>query len=61
MEEFVTDVFMKCVYVLQVLGGTPGSYGYGYYLANLIVFVVIEPALIMLFFTMWRMEKRKNK
>lgn len=61
MEEFVTDVFMKCVYVLQVLGGTPGSYGYGYYLANLIVFVVIEPALIVLFFTMWRMEKRKNK
>ena len=61
MEEFITDLFMKCVYVLQVLGGTPGSYGYGYYLANIIVFVVIEPLLIALFFTLWRIEKNKRK
>ena len=61
MEEFITDLFMKCVYVLQVLGGTPGSYGYGYYLANIIVFVVIEPLLIALFFTLWRIEKNKER
>jgi len=61
MEEFITDLFMKCVYVLQVLGGTPGSYGYGYYLANIILFVVIEPLLIALFFTLWRIEKNKRK
>jgi len=61
MEEFITDLFMKCVYVLQVLGGTPGSYGYGYYLANIIVFVVIEPLLIALFFTLWRIEKNKRR
>jgi len=61
MEEFITDLFMKCVYVLQVLGGTPGSYGYGYYLAKIIVFVVIEPLLIALFFTLWRIEKNKRR
>lgn len=59
MEEFITDLFMKCVYVLQVLGGDPGNYGYGYYVANIVVFVVIEPALIVLFFVMWRNAKRK--
>ena len=51
---------MQCVYLLQWLGGTPGSYGYGYYLANIIVFVIIQPALIVLFFALWRKEKSKN-
>ena len=32
MEAFITDLFMKCVYILQVMGGAPGEYGYGYYL-----------------------------
>ena len=60
MENFITDLFMQCVYLLQWLGGTPGSYGYGYYLANIIVFVIIQPALIVLFFALWRKEKSKN-
>ena len=61
MEEFITDLFMKCVYVLQWLGGSPGSYGYGYYLANVIIFVILEPLLIVLFFTLWRIEKNKRR
>jgi len=60
MEEFITDLFMKCVYILQWIGGTPGSYGYGYYLANIIIFVVIEPVLIVLLFTLWRIERMKR-
>ena len=59
-EEFITDFFMWCVYILQVIGGTPGEYGFGYYLANIIIFVVLQPALILLFFILWRIEKRKN-
>jgi hypothetical protein len=27
MEAFITDLFMKCVYILQVMGGAPGEYG----------------------------------
>lgn len=60
-ENFIADAFMACVYILQVIGGSPGEFGFGYYLANLLIFVVIQPALILLFFTLWIREKRKNK
>ena len=60
-EKLITDFFMLCVYILQVIGGTPGQYGLGYYLANIIIFVILQPALILLFFILWRKEKRKNK
>ena len=59
-EQIISDLFMFCVYVLQVIGGAPGEYGHGYYLANLLIFVVLQPALILLFFLLWRREKRKN-
>jgi len=45
MEEFITDLFMRCVYILQVIGGSPGEFGYGYYVANILVFVVLQPSL----------------
>ena len=61
MEAFITDLFMKCVYILQVMGGAPGEYGYGYYLANILVFVVLQPGLILLFFVLWRRERRLRK
>jgi hypothetical protein len=32
-EELITDFFMSCVYLLQVIGGSPGEFGYGYYSA----------------------------
>ena len=60
-EKLITDFFMLCVYVLQVIGGTPGQFGFGYYLANIIIFVILQPALILLFFILWKKEKRKNK
>ena len=60
-EKLITDFFMLCVYILQVIGGTPGQFGFGYYLANIIIFVILQPALILLFFILWRKEKRKNK
>jgi hypothetical protein len=60
-EKLITDLFMLCVYILQVIGGAPGEYGFGYYLANIIIFVILQPALILLFFILWRREKRKNK
>ena len=60
-EKLITDFFMLCVYILQVIGGTPGQFGFGYYLANIIIFVILQPTLILLFFILWRKEKRKNK
>ena len=60
-EEIIKEIFMVCVYILQVIGGKPGEFGHGYYLANLIILVLIQPTLIILFFTLWRIEKKKNK
>ena len=60
-ELFINDVFMACVTILQFLGGSPGEYGFGYNLANLIIFVILQPGLILLFFILWRQEKKKNK
>ena len=59
-EKFITDFFMWCVYILQVIGGKLGEFGFGYYLANIVIFVFLQPALIILFFILWRKEKRKN-
>ena len=53
-EELITDFFMSCVYLLQVIGGSPGEFGYGYYLVNILLFVVIQPVLIILFFILLR-------
>ena len=60
-EEFITESFMYCVYILQVIGGSPGQYGFGYYLANLIIFIILQPGLILLFYFLWRKEKKKNR
>ena len=61
IEQFITDIFMFCVYILQVIGGSPGEFGYGYYLANILIFVILQPGLIILFLVLWRLEKKKNK
>ena len=52
---------MACVYVLQIIGGKAGEFGHGYYLANLMIFVILQPALIILFYILWRIERKKNK
>ena len=57
-EIFVRDVFNYCVAILQFIGGTLGEYGFGYNLVNLIIFVVLQPGLILLFFILWRLEKK---
>lgn len=54
----VNDFFNWCVYVLEVIGNVTGM---GYELANIVIFVILQPGLILLFFILWRMEKKKNK
>jgi hypothetical protein len=60
MEDFIVWFFELCVYILQVIGGTPGEFGFGYYLANIVIFVIIQPSLIILFLILWIKEKRRN-
>ena len=43
-------LFYICVNILIVIGEITG---WGYKLSNLIIFVLIQPVLILLFFTLW--------
>ena len=54
----VNDFFNWCVWVLEVIGNVTGM---GYELANIVIFVVLQPALILLFFILWRREKKKDR
>ena len=54
----INSFFNWCVYVLEVIGDITVM---GYELANIVIFVIIQPALILLFFILWRREVRKNK
>ena len=54
----INNFFNWCVYVLEVIGNVTGM---GYELANIVIFVFLQPALILLFFILWRREVNKNK
>ena len=54
----IDQFFNWCVWVLVVIGNVTGM---GYELANIVIFVIIQPALILLFFVLWIRERRKNK
>ena len=57
MGQLISDFFFWCVHVLEVIGEVTGM---GYALANIVIFVILEPALIILFFYLWVKERRKN-
>ena len=54
----INSFFSWCVLVLEVIGYVTGI---GYELANIVIFVILQPALILLFFILWRIEVKKNK
>jgi uncharacterized membrane protein len=54
----IEDIFNYCVYVLEVIGDITGM---GYFLANIVIFVIIQPLLILLFFILWRYERNKKR
>jgi len=54
----INSFFNWCVYVLEVIGDITGM---GYELANIVIFVILQPTLILLFYILWRREKKKNK
>jgi hypothetical protein len=54
----VNNFFNWCVYILEVIGDVTGM---GYELANIVIFVILQPLLILIFFILWRKEINKNK
>ena len=53
----INNFFQWCVWVLEVIGDVTGM---GYELANIVIFVILQPALILLFFMLWRRERNKK-
>jgi hypothetical protein len=53
----IDQFFLRCVWVLEVIGEVTGM---GYELANIVIFVILQPALILIFYILWRREKKKN-
>ena len=55
--ELIDFVFKLCVIVLVDLANLIGI---SYEAINIIIFVFLQPALILLFFVLWRKERKKN-
>ena len=56
--ELVDYIFKVCVFILVDMANL---FGISYELINIIIFVILQPALIILFFILWRKEKKKNR
>ena len=56
--ELIDFIFKICVILLADLAELLGL---SYEALNIIIFIIVQPALIILFFILWRIEKQKNK
>lgn len=52
----ISDFFNLCVLIIEIIGDITGM---GYELTNIVIFIIIQPGLIILFYILWRREKRK--
>ena len=57
MSEFLVDYYDWAYGALQLLGGNTEL---GYMLVNFLIFVFIQPGLVLLFFVLWRKERSKH-
>ena len=58
MDEYINDIFRWCVEVLIWIGNVTGM---GYELANIVIFVILQPLLILIFLILWLRARKKNK
>ena len=54
----IIEVLVTICPLLGLIGTVTGM---GYNMANIVIFVILQPALILLFFILWRREKKKNR
>ena len=52
----IDQFFLWCVWVLEGIGEVTGM---GYELANIVIFVILQPGLILVFFILWRRQKNQ--
>ena len=58
VSEFINDFFIWCVLILKKIAELTGM---SYELINILIFVILQPLLILFFFYLWRREKHKYK
>ena len=52
------EFFNFCVLVLEIIRDVTGL---GYEAANILIFVIIQAGLILIFYLLWKYEKKRNK
>ena len=55
-EVMINDFFNWCVLVLEIMADYTGM---SYELINILIFVILQPLLILIFFYLWRRERHK--
>ena len=58
MSDLIKTFFFECVEIMRFLSAYTF---FTYKEINTIVFLIIEPSLVILFFLLWRYEKKKYK
>ena len=58
MSDLIKIFFFECVEIMRFLSAYTF---FTYKEINTIVFLIIEPSLVILFFMLWRYEKKKYK
>ena len=58
VSEVINDFFIRCVLILKKIAELTGM---SYELINILIFVILQPLLILFFFYLWRREKHKYK
>ena len=54
----INEFFNWCVLVLETMAEYTGM---SYELINILIFVILQPLLILIFFYLWRSEKHKYR
>ena len=54
----INTFFDWCVIILEIIGDFTDL---GYEAANILIFVIIQPGLIIIFYLLWRSEKKRNE
>jgi len=57
MYQLIDSVFSSGVITLQLIGEWTG---WGYQLSNIIIFILLQPGLILLFAWLWQKERNKK-
>ena len=58
LSEIITIIFQVCCGIIYLIGEVTGM---GYELANLVIFVILQPLITLIFFILWRSAKSRGE